>query len=126
MPKGGSSILAIALANFVADRRTFGLLRLRGVAPPLLLRIALAFFLLPILAGVAVGIVVGAVSGYGLSQAIWDLPRVVGVGGFLGNHLRFSMTAVGILLILSAIFVTVAWSLGFWLFQRTAREAIRE
>ena len=53
-----ASVLAIALANFLADKRTFGLLRLRGLAPSLLLRISLSFFLLPVMAGVLlVGIV---------------------------------------------------------------------
>jgi hypothetical protein len=121
-----ASVAAIALSNFVADQRTFGLLRLRGVAPSLLLRIALAFFLLPVLAGVVVGIAVGAVSGYGLSQAIWDLPRVVGVGGFLANRLTLTASAVGIIATLSAIFAAVAMALGLWLLRTTAREAIQE
>lgn len=121
-----ASVAAIALANFMADRRTFGLLRLRGLAPALLLRIALSFFLLPVMAGIVVGIVVGMLSGYGLSQAIWDLPRVQGIGSFLANRLTISLTAVGIIVTLSAIFGAVAWALGLWLFRRTAREAIRE
>jgi hypothetical protein len=121
-----ASVAAIALANFLADQRTFGLLRLRGLAPSLLLRIALSFFLLPVVAGVLLGIAVGAVSGYGLSQAIWDLPRIYGIGAFLANRLTVSLTAVGIILTLSAIFVSVTWGLGSWLFRRTAREAIRE
>lgn len=121
-----ASVGAIALANFVADQRTFGLLRLRGLAPSLLLRIALSFFLLPVMAGILVGIAVGIVSGYGLSQAIWDLPRVQGVGNFLANHLTISFNAVGVVLILSIIFVAVAGSLGSWLFRRTARESIQE
>jgi len=121
-----ASVAAIALANFLADQRTFGLLRLRGLAPSMLIKIALSFFLLPVLAGVLMGIAVGTVSGYGLSQAIWDLPRVYGIGVFLANRLTFSLTSVAIVLSLSAIFVMVAWSLGLWLFRTTAREAIRE
>ncbi len=121
-----ASVLAIALANFLADKRTFGLLRLRGLAPSLLLRISLSFFLLPVMAGVLVGIVVGTVSGFGLAQAIWDLPRVQGIGGFLANHLTISPAAVGITVVLSAIFAAVAWGFGSWLFRRTARESIRE
>ncbi len=121
-----ASVGAIALSNFVADRRTFGLLRLRGVAPSLLLRITLSFFLLPVMAGVLVGIAVGAVSGFGLSQAIWDLPRVHGIGDFLSNQLIFSATAGVITVTLIAIFAALAWGIGVWLFRRTAREAIRE
>jgi hypothetical protein len=121
-----ASVAAIALANFLADQRMFGLLRLRGLAPSLLLRIALSFSLLPVVAGILLGIGVGAISGYGLSQAIWDLPRVYGIGTFLANRLTVSLSAVAIILTLSAIFVSVTWILGGWLFRRTAREAIRE
>ncbi|MBI4463723.1 MAG: hypothetical protein HY647_03365, partial [Acidobacteria bacterium] len=121
-----ASVVAIALSNFLADRRTFGLLRLRGLAPAMLLRIALSFFLLPVMAGVVVGVGVGALAGFGLSQAIWDLPRIYGVGGFLANRLTVSLAAAGIVVVLSLIFAAVAFGLGFWLFRKTAREAIRE
>ncbi len=78
-----ASVGAIDLVNFAADRRTFALLRLRGVPLVLLLRIALSIFLIPVLGGVVMGIFLGVISGYGISQAVWDLPRVYGVAGFL-------------------------------------------
>ena len=121
-----ASVIAIAFTNFLADKRTFGLLRLRGMSPLLLLRIALSFSLIPVLGGVDVGTVVGAISGFGLSQAIWDLPRIYGVGSFLANRLTISLVAGGILVFLTAIFVAVSVGLGSWLFRSTAHQAIRE
>jgi len=121
-----ASVAAIALVNFAADRRTFALLRLRGVPLGVLLRITLSIFLIPVAAGVVVGILLGAISGYGISQAVWDLPRIYGVAGFLSNRLVFSSSAWAIVVGLSVIFAAIALGFGLWLFRRTAREAIRE
>ncbi|MDA2934230.1 hypothetical protein MYX82_07790 [Acidobacteria bacterium AH-259-D05] len=121
-----ASVAAIALVNFAADRRTFALLRLRGVPLPILLRIALSIFLIPVAAGVVIGILLGAISGYGISQAVWDLPRIYGVAGFLSNHLVFSNSAWAMVVGLSVVFAAMAVGFGLWLFRRTAREAIRE
>lgn len=121
-----ASVTAIALVNFAADRRTFALLRLRGIPLPILLRIALSIFLIPVVGGVIIGGVLGAISGYGISQVVWDLPRVHGLAGFLSNHLVFSNSAWAIVVGLSFLFAAIALSLGLWLFRRTAREAIRE
>ncbi len=121
-----ASVGAIALVNFAADRRTFALLRLRGVPLGVVLRIALSIFLIPVAAGVVIGILLGAISGYGISQAVWDLPRIYGVAGFLSNQLVFSNSAWAMVVGLSVIFAAIALGFGFWLFRRTAREAIRE
>jgi len=121
-----ASVAAIALVNFAADRRTFALLRLRGVPLGVLLRISLSIFLIPVAAGVVMGILLGAISGYGISQAVWDLPRIYGVAGFLSNQLVFSNSAWAMVVGLSVIFAAIALGFGLWLFRRTAREAIRE
>ncbi|MBI4456745.1 MAG: ABC transporter permease [Acidobacteria bacterium] len=121
-----ASVGAIALVNFATDRRTFALLRLRGVPLPILLRIAISIFLIPVVGGILIGIVLGAVSGYGISQVVWELPRVYGVGGSLSNHLIFSNSAWAIVLGLSLVFSVIALSFGLWLFRKTAHEAIRD
>ena len=121
-----ASVAAIALVNFAADRRTFALLRLRGIPLPILLRIALSIFLIPAVGGVIIGGVLGAISGYGMSQAVWDLPRIYGVAGFLSNQLILSSSAWAIVVGLSFLFAAIALGFGLWLFRRTAREAIRE
>lgn len=127
----GGLILAVAgvfitgMANFIAERRTFALLRLRGVPLPVVLRISLAMFLLPVLLGVLMGILLGAVSGFGIAQAIWELPRVYGFAAFLDNHLTVSAGAWAILLVFVTVLSAVALGFGLWPFRRSARESLR-
>jgi hypothetical protein len=121
-----ASVSAIGLANFLADRQTFGLLRLRGVPISTLLRISIAMFLTPVLAGLAMGIVLGIISGYGLSQAVWDLPRVLGVAGLLSNRLVLTLAAVTSVLIFTVILAAISVGFGLWPARKTAREAIKE
>jgi hypothetical protein len=119
-----SGVFVAGIANFIAERRTLGLLRLRGVPLPLLLRISLSMFLVPVLVGVLLGILLGAVSGYGIAEAIWELPRVYGFGGFLENHLLVTATAWSIVLVFTVILSAVALGFGLWPFRRSAREGV--
>jgi hypothetical protein len=121
-----AAVAAIGVVNYLADHRTLALLRLRGVPLPVLLRISLSIFLIPVLLGVATGLALGAVAGYGVSQAIWELPRVYGVAGFLSNRLVFSQTAWAIVALFSVVLTAIAIGFGLWQFRRTAREALRE
>ncbi|MBI4456748.1 MAG: hypothetical protein HY644_12730 [Acidobacteria bacterium] len=121
-----ASVGAIALVNFATDRRTFALLRLRGIPLSIILQMAISIFLIPVIGGVIIGIVLGAISGYGISQVVWDLPRVQGTAGSLSNHLIFSNSAWAIVLGLSFVFAMIALSFGLWLFRKTAHEAMRE
>src|SRR5437773_11959918 len=52
------AILAIALTNYLEDWRTLGLLRVRGVAPLLLLRFFASRLLAPALPGLVCGLLV--------------------------------------------------------------------
>jgi hypothetical protein len=121
-----ASVGAIALINFITARRTFGLLRLRGVQLSMMLRILLCIFLVPVVFGIVIGIPLGGVSGYGVSGAVWDLPRVSGAAGFLTNRLVVSPAAVGLVVLLTAGLGSIALGFGWWLFKKTAREGIRE
>jgi hypothetical protein len=121
-----AAVAAIGLVNFVADHRTFALLRLRGVPQPVLLRISVSVFLVPVLVGITTGIALGGVSGYGVSQTIWDLPRVYGVAGMLANRLVVSPAAASIVLLFTSALSAIAITFGLWLFRRTAGEALRE
>jgi hypothetical protein len=121
-----AGVFVVGLANFIAERRTFSLLRLRGLPLPLLLRVSLSMFLVPVLVGIFLGTLLGAVSGYGVAQAIWELPRIYGVAGFLENRLVFSSSAWGIVFGFGAILTCVAVGFGRWPFRKTAREAIKE
>ena len=119
-------VIAIGLANFMAERRTFDLLRLRGLRLASLVRISLAMFLVPVLVGIVLGVLLGAVSGHGISQAIWELPRINGVAGLLENRLVFSLTAWSIVAGFSVVLVVVAIAFAVWPFRSTASEAIKE
>jgi hypothetical protein len=121
-----SGIFVVGLVNFVAERRTFSLLRLRGMPLSVLLRVSLSMFLLPVILGIGLGILLGAVSGFGMAQAIWDVPRVYGVAGLLDNHLIFTSTAWQIVFGFCSVLILIALAFGLWPFRLTAREAIRE
>ena len=121
-----ASVSAIGFANFLADRRTFGLLRLRGIPVATLLRISISMFLAPVLVGLATGILLGVIAGYGLSQAVWDLPRVLGVAGFLSNKLVLTLASVASVLVFTLVLTAIAVGFGLWPARKTAREAITE
>ncbi len=121
-----ASVVAIGLVNFLADHRTFALLRLRGLPPTLLLRVSLAVFLTPVVGGLLLGLALGAVSGYGVSQAVWDMPRIFGVAAFLTNRLVMSATTWSIVAVFAVTLACISLGFGLWPFRRTAREAIRE
>jgi ABC-type antimicrobial peptide transport system permease subunit len=121
-----TGVFVVGLANFIAERRTFSLLRLRGLPLPTLLRVSLAMFLVPVIVGIGLGILLGIVSGYGISQAVWELPRIYGLAGFLDNQLALSATSWGIVATFTLILSIIAIGFGIWPFRNTAREAIKD
>ncbi len=76
--------------------------------------------------GIMAGLVLGGLSGYGMSRPIWDLPRIYGVAGLLLNRLVFSLAAWGIVVAFTVMLSGVSPGFGLWPCCRTAREAIRE
>lgn len=117
-------ITAVALVNYLEDRRTLGLLRVRGAAPHDLLRFFASSLLSPTILGIGVGALVGLVGGYGFSDLIWSLRKVLMVVLFLPTQLivppASAITALVVLLALCT--VSVAFSL--WVFRRSAREGL--
>ena len=73
------AILAIALTNYLEDRRTLGLLRVRGVSPGQLFRFFASSLLAPALLGLAVGLLVAGAAGFGLTNLIWSLRELKSV-----------------------------------------------
>ena len=120
------AIVAIALANYVEDRRTIALLRVRGASPTMIWRFFVATLLSPALLGLALGGAVAVVGGFGLAHHVWSLRELRSVVHLLPTHLvvtGWTMALAGGLL---ALIVAVAWLFSLWVFRRTAREDILE
>lgn len=120
------AILAIALTNYLEDRRTLGLLRVRGVSPVLLFRFFASSLLAPALLGLVVGLVVAAAAGFGLTNLIWSLRELKSVVHLLPTRLVISDWTVWISLGLLAVVVTIALLFSLWVFRRSARTSMTE
>lgn len=120
------AILAVALANYVEDRRTIALLRIRGTSPRLIWRFFLATLLSPALLGLGLGAAVALLGGFGLANYVWKLRELKSVVHLLPTHLVVSIWTVLLALLLLALIVAAAWLFSVWIFRRTAREDILE
>ncbi len=120
------AILAIALTNYLEDRRTLGLLRVRGVSPVLLFRFFASSLLAPALLGLVVGLLVAAVAGFGLTNLIWSLRELKSVVHLLPTHLVISAWTAWISLGLLAVVVAIALLFSLWVFRRSARTSMTE
>jgi hypothetical protein len=120
------AILSIALTNYLEDRRTLGLLRVRGVSPAQLFRFFASSLLAPALLGLVVGLVVAGAAGFGLTNLIWSLRELKSVVHLLPTHLVISDWTVWISLGLLAVVVTIALLFSLWVFRRSARTSMME
>ncbi|HTF93316.1 MAG TPA: FtsX-like permease family protein [Verrucomicrobiae bacterium] len=120
------AILAIALTNYFEDRRTLGLLRVRGVSPILLFRFFASSLLAPALLGLVVGLLVAGAAGFGLTNLIWSLRELKSVVHLLPTHLVISNWTVWISLGLLAVVVSIALLFSLWVFRRSARTSMME
>ncbi|PYQ53144.1 MAG: hypothetical protein DMF78_09830 [Acidobacteria bacterium] len=120
------AILAVALANYVEDRRTIALLRVRGTAPRLVFRFFVATLLSPALLGLLLGGAVALLGGFGLANYVWKLRELRGVVHLLPTHLVVSGWTALLALGLVCLVVGVAWLFSLWIFRHTARENILE
>jgi hypothetical protein len=120
------AILAIALTNYLEDRRTLGLLRVRGVSPVLLCRFFASSLLAPALLGLVVGLLVAGAAGFGLTNLIWSLRELKSVVHLLPTRLMISDWTVWISLGLLAVVVTIALLFSLWVFRRSARTSMTE
>jgi hypothetical protein len=120
------AFLAIALTNYLEDRRTLGLLRVRGVSPFQLFRFFASSLLAPALLGLVVGLAVALVAGFGVTNLIWSLRELKSVVHLLPTHLVLSDLTLWISLGLLAVVVTIALLFSFWVFRRSARASVAE
>lgn len=120
------AILAVALANYVEDRRTIALLRIRGTSPKLIFRFFVATLLSPALLGLLLGGAVALLGGFGLANYVWKLRELRSVVHLLPTRLVVSGWTGLLALLLLSLIVAVAWLFSLWVFRRTAREDILE
>jgi hypothetical protein len=120
------AIVAVALANYVEDRRTIALLRVRGTSPRLIFRFLVATLLSPTLLGLLLGAAVALVAGFGLANYVWTLRELRSVVHLLPTHLVVSGWTALLALALVCLVVGVAWLFSLWVFRNTARENILE
>jgi hypothetical protein len=119
-------ILAMALANYAEDRRTLGLLRIRGCGPREILQFLSAGLSAPAVIGLIFGGLISLLVGYGITNLVWKLREIKTIMIFLRTHLAVSWqtAAVGGLLLLIVLSIVLLFSR--WIFQRTARESLSD
>jgi hypothetical protein len=120
------AIIAVALANYVEDRRTIALLRIRGTSPKYIWRFFVATLLSPTLLGLVLGGAVALLGGFGLANYVWKLRELKSVVHLLPTHLVVSGWTALLAVLLLALMVAVAWLFSLWVFRHTAREDILE
>src|SRR5204862_6715888 len=120
------AILAIALTNYLEDRRTLGVLRVRGVSPVQVFRFFASSLLAPALLGLVVGLIVAGAAGFGLTNLIWSLRELKSVVHLLPTHLVVSGMTVWIGAGLFVVIGGIALLFSLWVFRRSARERMLE
>jgi ABC-type lipoprotein release transport system permease subunit len=120
------AILAVAMANYAEDQRTFALLRIRGASPQHIRRFLLAMLLSPALLGLALGGLTALLAGFGLTNYVWKLRELKTVVQLLRTHLVISSLTIGVAAILVVLLLGVAFIFSAWVFRRTARETMME
>jgi hypothetical protein len=119
-------ILAIAAANYAEDRRTLGLLRIRGCGPRHILQFLAASLSAPAVVGLAFGALISLPVGYGITNLVWQLRELKTVVMHLTTHLAVSAHTA---LVAGLLALVVAATLGVftcWIYNRTAREGLSD
>jgi hypothetical protein len=119
------AILAIAMANYTEDRRTLGLLRIRGASPAAMRRFVLAMLLSPALVGLALGASSAVLAGFGLANYVWKLREIRTVVQLLPTHLVVSLLTAWIVLLLVLLLVGVATGFSWWVYRHTAQRSMQ-
>jgi ABC-type lipoprotein release transport system permease subunit len=120
------AILATALVNYLEDRRTLALLRVRGAAPEHIFKLLCSTLLPPTITGVLLGVFVALIGGYGMTNLIWSLRRLLTLIIFLPTHLVITTHTVLVGLLLLGLLSGVVIVFSLWAFRRTARESLKE
>src|SRR5262249_2274320 len=119
-------IFSVAYANYLEDRRTLALLRIRGAGPVDVVRFFLPNVFGPPLAGLAIGALISLAVGFGITKLVWELRQLQTVMGYLPTRLAVSEETFIIAMILIALVVAIVLIFGRWVFARTARQSLLE
>lgn len=119
-------IFAVAFANYVEDRRTLALLRIRGAGPIDVVRFFMPNVLGPSLVGLVIGALIALAVGFGITKLVWDLRQLQTVLNYLPTHLAISRQTVVVAAILLALLIGIVVVFGRWVFARTARQGLLE
>jgi hypothetical protein len=119
-----AGVLAIFIANFIEERRTFALLRIRGGTPSQHLRLSVSSTFGPVLLGAVLGLLTGLPAGYGLATEIFRLSGSLFGIEALPVHLIVSSSAFMGAVILILFFAAVSLAFSAVVFRRTAREGL--
>lgn len=119
------AIVSVAAANYVEDRRTLALLRIRGASPVHLWRFILALLISPALVGLIVGALVALIAGYGLANYVWELREIRTVVQLLPTRLIVSPLWASAAAVLLLLLVGVASAFSAWVYRRTAHRSLQ-
>jgi hypothetical protein len=119
------AILAVATANYIEDRRTLALLRIRGASPSALWRFVVAMLLAPALVGLALGALSAVLAGFGLANYVWRLREIRTVVQLLPTRLVVSPLTGWVVLMMLCLLVGVAAGFSWWVFRASAHESIQ-
>jgi hypothetical protein len=117
-------IFSVAYANYLEDRRTLGLLRIRGAGPVDVVRFFLPNVLGPSLIGLVIGALISLAVGFGITKLVWDLRQLQTVMSYLPTRLAVSEQTGIIALILILLLLGIVLIFGRWVFARTARQSL--
>jgi hypothetical protein len=119
-------ILAMAFTNYVEDRRTLGLLRIRGCGPREIFQFLSAGLSAPAAVGLIFGALIALLVGYGITNLIWKLHDLKTIMIYLHTHLMVSWQTVTVGGLLILIVLAIVLFFSRWIFKRSARESLSD
>ncbi|MFZ9500140.1 MAG: FtsX-like permease family protein [Beijerinckiaceae bacterium] len=119
-------IYAVAYANYLEDRRTLGLLRIRGAGPADVVRFFLPNVLGPSIVGLVIGGGVALLAGFGITKLIWELRQLQTVLNYLPTRLAVSWETGLVMAILALTLGGIVFVFARWIFAKTARQGLLE
>ena len=119
-------MFSVSYTNYVEDRRTLALLRVRGAGPAHVVRFFLPNVFGPSLIGLVIGALISLVVGFGITKLVWELRQLQTVMTYLPTRLAVSEQTAIVALILIALLLGIVLIFGRWVFARTARQSLLE